>query len=484
MSFLSTQPSQDEDPNARPRPQSSRNVVGNAQTSGVRSPESARHDQPRISTQNSKLFQRRQRRKLEKDDDQTRQVDSLRHARLEKVRRASESRTSSDSYSWIQRFMPEGTKPVFNIFNALLDQPELMLEMTKWLDVEDLISLYATSKDFHLMMNTQMTTMVLGNARSQAPESADVFRPQCYRSLCMFDPARNMNHIEGKTHTIRDVPGLRWLRMIAFREKVVDSIIKSLAGKGLRLPRYASKVLKKIWFLMDVSDTGRRIGIIHNPSLWSDVDLYIACMFFMKFDMVCNDPMDGNGELGIRRLLLAQRSLAIMDEVLKREAMRDSYELLQMHVEWKLNRAQMPPGMLAGRTVFGVAIEDCGRLSCQDWIPGLSKLLRPDEMVIMESIRRGLNFEDKLIDLMLWGNLHPATNKDVFPKDEAGEIQTTFDEEVEQLALKNLTIHASPEGTRIDWESTKPEDEERITAMLMGDMLSPDSGGESENEND
>lgn len=354
-----------------------------------------------------------------------------------------------------------------------------MLEVTKWLDVNDLISLYAISKDFHIMMNTQMTTMVLGNARSQAPECADIFRFTCYQSLCIYDPAQNRNETPKKEHMVRSVPGLRWLRFIQFREQTVTSILEGLAARGQRLPRIASKVIKKVWFLMDISDTQRRIATVRNPDLWSEVELYIACMFFMKLDMACSDPVDGNGEKGLRRLLLAQRSLSKLDAVLKREELWDFYELMQMHVEWKLNRAQMPPGMYVSKTVFGVFLKDCGRLSCKNWKPSLITLMRVDEVIMRESVRRGLNFDEKLIDLVIWGNIHPATSEDVFPKNKLGEIQTTFDPETEREALQQMEMHASNAGTRFNWDGKDDgvlEDEETGNAMLIGSNRPSDMG--------
>ncbi|MCJ1324385.1 hypothetical protein MMC10_001047 [Thelotrema lepadinum] len=415
-----------------------------------------------VSTENSIIFQRRQRRKLEKQQDTTQDasqdVGSHRFLPPTPAQQLNYSRKASDAYTWIKRFIPPGCKAPFHIFNILLDKPELLLEVTKWLEVDDLVALFAISKDFHSMMNTQMTTMIMGNARARAPESAEVFLFKCYQSLCIYDPAQNRNEV--KPHMLRNVPSLRWLRFIHFREEIVDCIIRTLAAKGQRLPKYASKVIKKIWFVVDVPDNKRRMGILHNSRLWSDVELYIACMFFMKLDMACTDPVDGKGERGIRRLLLAQRSLSKTDEVLHREELRNPYELLQMHVEWKINRVNMPPGMHAARSLFNVPLEDCGRLGCEYWSPSFSKLRRPDELIMKESIRRGLNFKDKVIDLFLWGNLHPVTGEDVFPRNKRGDVQTSFDFETERQALEDLKIHASKEGTHFEWDTDEDEEDE------------------------
>ena len=424
-------------------------------------PRSVSESTSKVSTENSVIFQRRQRRKLEKQQDTSQDSESLRFLSPTHTQQFDYRREASDAFSWIRRFVPPGRKTPFSIFNGLLDKPDLMLAFTNWLDVDDLVAIFAISKDLHMMNNTQMTTMILGDARARAPESAEIFNFKCYRSLCSYDPAQNWNEV--KPHMLRNVPSLRWLRFIHFREETVDCSIRTLAAKGQRLPRCASKVIKKIWLLMDAPDNKRRMGIVHNPNLWSDVELYVACMFLMKLDMACTDPVDGKGERGIRRLLLAQRSLSKTDAVLHREELRNSYELLQMHVEWKINRAHLPPGTHAARSLFNVPLEDCGRLGCEYWLPSFSKLKRPDEIIMKESIRRGLKFKEKLMDLMLWGNLHPTTGEDVFPTNGHGDIPTSFDFETERQALEDLKIHASKEGTQLEWDMVDDEEETEET---------------------
>ena len=281
----------------------------------------------------------------------------------------------------------------FNIFKELLGYPELIHEITSQFELDDLINLYSISRDFHELVNGHFTAMIVAQAQVRAPESAKVFAFKCYRSLCIFDPMRRQN--EERKERIRDVPGFRWLRMILHRENVVDEIIKSLAMEGHRLPRPTSRVIKQIWFLMDLPDSKRRVGVAHNPELWVDIDLYLAFMFFMKLDMRFTDPVDGNREVGLRKLMMAQRSLVVLDRVLKRKQLRDQYDLLRMYAEWRVVPTQNAP-----RTeVFGVPWRELGRLQCEGWKPGSQRLLRPDEVIIREAVRRDLNFEKHLIGM-------------------------------------------------------------------------------------
>ena len=337
--------------------------------------------------------------------------------------------------------------PVLPLFERILNQRDTLFEVCSWLPAEDLINLYAVSQNFHRIINQELTTLIVGNAKARMPESADVFRFKAYKLLCMFDAVQNMSR--DKNHTPRDTPTFRWLRFLEYREATVNSIITQLALKGHRLPRCTSKVIKKIWFLMDIPETKRRIGCIHNPRLWSDADLFLACLFFMKLDMACTNPVLGKGERRIRAMLLAQRTLAVMDKVLKREMMRNQYEMLQMFTEWGVDRATALHGATQLDQVpeffFGVPTKYIGTLSCENWTPNAPYLMPPDELIFKESIRRGLRLEDKLIDMMLWGNVHPVTRADVYPTNWKGEVQTSFEDEVEKKVERDIALFLSKE---------------------------------------
>ena len=110
--------------------------------------------------------------------------------------------------------------------------------------------------------------------------------------------------------------------MVLFREKTVDEIMLSMAMEGRRMPRGMTLVLKKVWFTIDLSDNARRTAMMHNTTFWSNRDLFLATMFFLKLNMRLTHPATGNGELSLRTLLLGQRSLSTLSKVLRREEMR------------------------------------------------------------------------------------------------------------------------------------------------------------------
>ncbi len=295
----------------------------------------------------------------------------------------------------------------FNIFKAVIGQPELTFEVARQLEFEDLISLYAISKDFHRIVNSRFTTTVLSQSLSKAPESSRTFLFKAYKSLCIIDPAGRANReVHGE---VRMVPSFRWLRMVLYRENVVNEIIESLAMEGLRLPKRASLTFKKIWFMMDIASNATRIALMHNREFWTDQDLFVATHIFVRLDMRFTDPVDGAGETTLRRMLLGQRSLTTLWKALKRTALQTQLEVLQMYVRWKYR----PPHHLRNYSILGVPAREVGRGDREGWGKGSNMMLRPDDLVIREALRRDIDLETQIIEMMIWGYVDPETFEDI-----------------------------------------------------------------------
>ncbi|KAJ9258035.1 hypothetical protein DTO207G8_1812 [Paecilomyces variotii] len=295
----------------------------------------------------------------------------------------------------------------FNIFNAIMRHPELAFTLAKHLRVKELISLYAISRDFHNLMDTRFTTMVLTQATTKAPESANIFPFRCYQNLCIEDPARNPHpDLERAGLGVsRKVPSLRWLLMIFWRESVVMDIMRLMQRDGVGMPRDCIPAIKKLWFLMDIPDNARRIGIIQNSNLWSNADLFFASLFFVKLDMRFTDPLSGGGRDGMRRLVLAQPSFSLLWKLLRRTALQTHFETLKAYVRWKYR----PLPHEADKTMFGVPPQEIGALQFEGYGKTGSKirLQRVDELILKEGIRRRLSMHDRYMDMFLWGYVNP-----------------------------------------------------------------------------
>ena len=209
--------------------------------------------------------------------------------------------------------------------------------------------------------------------------------------------------------------------MVFFREWVVDDILRSMALEGHRMPKRMTLVLKKIWFTMDISNNTRRLGMVHNRRIWTNKDLFLATMFFIKLDMRLTHPVTGNGEVRLRSLLLGQRSLSTLAKVLRREEMRNQLEMLRMIVRYSYERDRF-----RNQPIMGIPPHQIGRLQYEGWGLAPVKLFQIDELVMMEAARRGINMEVHYVNMMLLGFIDKKTWSDVrnaMPQPAKGEAQ-------------------------------------------------------------
>lgn len=138
---------------------------------------------------------------------------------------------------------PKFLKNGLDFFSNMANVPELFMELAKQLRIQDLISLYAISRDFHETINGHLSYCMKGCARYMAPEGAKLFLFKFYESLCVPDP-------NGLPHPLREgevrkVPGLKWLQMVVHREKTVRDILAAMARQGHRMPKGTALSLKK-----------------------------------------------------------------------------------------------------------------------------------------------------------------------------------------------------------------------------------------------
>lgn len=140
----------------------------------------------------------------------------------------------------------------FSMMRALTDHPDILIMLVTYLDLPTLISLYAIDRRFHFLFNSNYVAYIRASLRTWAPGSEEIFPWTCYRSLCVKDPVprpklkwmgredRAVREFEER----RDVPGLRWLQMVIYRDGVCKDIMIQLALQGLRCPRRTSEALK------------------------------------------------------------------------------------------------------------------------------------------------------------------------------------------------------------------------------------------------
>ncbi|KAI9766279.1 MAG: hypothetical protein M1840_006693 [Geoglossum simile] len=303
----------------------------------------------------------------------------------------------------IESGVPPNSGAEFDLFTALTGRPDVFIELARHLTINSLVKLYSISRDFHDVVDCHMTTVVTYQAFSKCKDAACIFPYTTYKSLCVPDPSGRPNP-DGGGAAVRLVPSFKWLRMVVFREGVVRRIMDEVNRYGHNLPNRTGLVLKKLWFMMDVAFNDKRSNLIRNERFWSNLDLFVATLFFVKLDMCFTDPLTGDGETHLRHLLLGQRTLSRLLKTLQRDGIVNQLELIQLYVGYT-------KGVLVGAEMdmFGVRKNDIGIQELEGWRLGESKLLRIDEVIMMEAARRGLDFDERYSHMMLWGYVNPVT---------------------------------------------------------------------------
>ena len=270
--------------------------------------------------------------------------------------------------------------------------------------------------------------MIRDQAQARAPESAQVFPFRWYQDLCFRDPI--MRPHARIPYQARWVPGFQWLRMIVYRERVVDEIIKCLESEGLFLPaRKTSLALKKIWVTLDIGDTVRRLSFVHERRFWTDDDLLLATTFFIKLDMRFTDPRTGTGSPHLRRMLLAQPGgLTPLLRALQRETLHSQLDVLRLFVRLRYR----PAPRFAHLSILGIPAEQIGTGEYEGWGVRPRDLIDIGALIMREGVRRQLDLEGQLVDMILYGFMDKKTLKDQWHPgagmDEGGNDESASDE--------------------------------------------------------
>ncbi|KAJ9654821.1 hypothetical protein H2198_006176 [Neophaeococcomyces mojaviensis] len=268
---------------------------------------------------------------------------------------------------------------------------------------------------------------------------------------------------------VRKVPTFRYLHMAIHREKVIHELYALFAEQGVPLPgcpatyfpnphEHASltnnkgfaTTLHKIWFLFDIPDNPRRIGYIHSPLLFTNADILYALTFVVKLDMLLNDPLGGEKRDAMRKLLFSScDGFDTILRVLNRDPIpgrgwNNELDLLRAWTRYGLQVGEdgteraigggfVPFGLSeeerkTSKSVFGIPREEVGLLKREFWgaldmyqrpdkkgkkktVVGRqpSYLMRVDQLVLRESIKRGMVMSKQFLRSLLHGYVDQDT---------------------------------------------------------------------------
>lgn len=389
-------------------------------------------------------------------DRRTRRVDrilgALNHGNGGSSRSKEDSRSASKDHSAKSTGKSGKGKTPFDLISALSLTPELAVAVTMFLPPRDLLTLYSVSVQFHVQINTYLQSSIVSWAREWAPDASRVYlwgQYGMYKHFAIEDPAgrplttppppRTAEQLGGESNSpwtrqiSRKVPSMKWYQMIALRDEVVTDILAHLARNGFRCPKGTKVSLLKMWIIMDLPTNSQRMALMDDGETFSDHDLTNIAIFLTKLNFRVNDPIYGPESSELVELMLGQKSLYSLWQMLFGHKYRDCLSLVQCKIRYDLGMNWVvgaspydqfispiyarshAPGIL------GVPPHEIGRTHFEHWgEKGVmyAALRRPSECVMAEAARRDLRLAEHLVGFVIWGHVDLATGRNLAPSEE------------------------------------------------------------------
>lgn len=142
---------------------------------------------------------------------------------------------------------------------------------------------------------------------------------------------------------------------------------------------------------------------------------------------------------------------------------------------------------------FGVPLKEVGATSFEGFDNGFPynhiaeprTLLQPDELVMRESIRRGLQFQRWYTDFIMWGYVDPRTGQEIqAPRvvEELREKWIAYEKMREEMAKGPVKEEMVGEPAK-EGMAREPVEEEMVTEPTVGEMATEPVEEESSGPN-
>lgn len=338
-----------------------------------------------------------------------------------------------------------------DLVTSLCMHVELAVELGKHLRPGDILNLYIANRAFNNAVSGHLLSCIRMWIAYSAPDAGEVFKFNFYRRLLVHDPAGRTweeqydeNQTDMPPERLRDVrviPGLKYLQLVLGRNRYCSEITAILARSGHRTPATMHGTLLRLWQLMEISSTPQRQAWLRQKEIWTDYHLYNCQLFFIKLGMHFNDPIYGPQTLELMQLMLGQKGLFPLWQLLMRKRFTRLSELLEAHARYNMRVPERRQATVTPATVLhGVPIDQVGRGHLEGWGVGQNHLMRPDELIPVEAVARGLELERHLPHMVTWGYFDQMTGDNLVPTEE--EMYISDDERV--LAHMDTTQHWKP----------------------------------------
>lgn len=386
---------------------------------------------------------------------------SARKASDRLVRELSSFTTTADNHPELSKQRPSSS---FDLISAISSSIEILVLVGTYLRPRDILALYSISRAFHATLDTHMRSSVVVWAGHSCRLAAEIFPHQFYAGGAVPDPmgrprdpayhdiyarltaaaaaASNLSNTPSSSSSAPDseakkkqkeetryIPSLRWLQMVHARGTRVRDIVAALARRGHRLPPNSDSTLLKLWLVMDLPTNVDRCAVVGSTSFFTRFDLYRSAVFLVKLLMRTNDPLYGPDHGVLVELMLGQWGMTPLWKLLRGKG----YTTVREVVGAKMRYDVIPTvdEREKGLPVLGVPVEEMGRGHLEGWGKGEEHLLRVDELVVRECARRGIEVDECVESMAVYGHVDIAKGENLVPSLE--ELYMSDEEMPEEL---------------------------------------------------
>lgn len=356
-----------------------------------------------------------------------------------------------------------------DVVSGICQHVELAVELGKYLNGKDVLNLCLANRPFYNAVNGYLLSSVRAWIEHRAPEASRIFHYQLYAKHLVDDPQKRtwmalkqgMTTSPNKDGKVRKVPGLKYLQLVLGRDKCCREILAIMARCGHRMPSTMHYSLLRLWLLMDVATSQQRQAMLRMTHIFKDVDLYNMQMFFVKLGMLFNDPVYGPCTLDLVQLMMGQKGLFKLWQLLTRKKFNKLADILDLKLRYDFsffNEGTYWVEHALGQ-IQGIPLHEIGQQHKEGWGAGRMHLLRPDEAVPIEAVRRGLQLDDHLSHMVIWGYFDWKTGENIVPSMEEMYIE----DEDDVLANVDKLEHWKPRHVlKKRWNELRPEQQDEI----------------------
>ncbi|KAL6699903.1 hypothetical protein J3F84DRAFT_195092 [Trichoderma pleuroticola] len=356
-----------------------------------------------------------------------------------------------------------------DLISVICQHVELAVELGKHLNGKDVLNLCLANRRFYEAVNGYLLSSIRAWIEYKAPEAGRIFHYQLYAKHLVDDPQKRtwmalkqgISTSPNKDGKVRKVPGLKYLQLVLGRDKYCREILAIMARCGHRMPSTMHHSLLRLWLLMDVATTHQRQAMLQMAHIFKDTDLYNMQMFFIKLGMLFNDPVYGPCTFDLVQLMMGQKGLFKLWQLLTRKKFNKLADILDLKLRYDFNFVSegtywAEHGL---SQIQGIPLHEVGQQHKEGWGAGRMHLLRPDEAVPVEAVRRGLQLDDHLSHMVIWGYFDWKTGENIVPSLEEMYIE----DEDEVLANVDTLEHWKPRHVlKKRWAELTPQQQDEI----------------------